>query len=68
MLDTVKVPIPRCDDGDYVVKAKNGKIEAIGRYVPKTLSIALREDFEGRKFYVTDYITGKPIDKVDLVL
>ena len=68
VLDTVKVPIPRCDDGDYVVKAKNGKIEAIGSYVPKTLSIALREDLEGRKFYVTDYITGKPIDKVDLEL
>ncbi len=68
VLDTVKVPIPRCDDGNYIVKAKNGKVETMGQYIPKTLSIALREDFDGRKFYVAEYLTGKPLDKVDLAL
>ncbi len=68
VLDTVKVPIPRCDDGNYIVKARNGKVETIGQYIPKTLSIALREDFEGRKFYVAEYLTGKPLANVDLAL
>ena len=68
VLDTVRIPIPRCDDGNYVVKAKNGKIEAQGQYIPKTLSIALREDFDGRKFYVADYQSGEPLKKVDLIL
>ncbi|MBO6249230.1 MAG: hypothetical protein J6N54_10500, partial [Bacteroidales bacterium] len=68
VLDTVKVPIPRCDDGNYIVKAKNGKVETMGQYIPKTLSIALREDFDGRKFYVAEYLTGKPLPQVDLAL
>ncbi len=68
VLDTVKVPIPRCDDGNYIVKAKNGKVETMGQYIPKTLSIALREDFDGRKFYVAEYLTGKPLANVDLAL
>ena len=66
--DTVRVRIPDCDDGDYVVKAKNGKLECNGTFVPKTLSLALRDDSEGSKFYVADYMTGKPLGKVDLRL
>lgn len=68
VMDTVKFEIPRCDDGDYIVRAKNGKIQAEGNYIPKTLSFAIRDDSEGKKFYVTDYLTGEPIDKVDLSL
>ena len=66
--DTVRLRIPDCDDGDYVVKAKNSKLECNGSYVPKTLSIALRDDSEGQKFYVAEYLTGKPLEKVDLRL
>ena len=68
VLDTVKLAIPRCDDGDYVVKAVNGKVADEAVYSPKTLSIAVREDSEGWKFYVADYLTGRPCDKVDLKL
>ena len=68
VLDTVKVPIPRCDDGDYLFTAKNGKLKASMPYTPKTLSIATRDDSAGQRFYVADYQTGKPIDKVDLEL
>ena len=68
VLDTVKVPIPRCDDGEYVITAKNGKIDDSQSYSSKTLSIALRKDYEGWRFYVTDYITGKPLESVDLKL
>ena len=68
VLDTVKLAIPKCDDGDYVVKAVNGKIADEAVYSPKTLSIAVREDSEGWKFYVADYLTGRPCEKVDLKL
>ncbi|MBR4166977.1 MAG: hypothetical protein IKR44_04030 [Bacteroidales bacterium] len=68
VLDTVKLAIPRCDDGDYVVKAVNGKVMDEAIYSPKTLSIAVREDAEGWKFYVADYLTGRPCEKVDLKL
>ena len=67
-MDTVKVEIPRCDDGDYVVKAKSGKLQSEANYSSKTLSIAMREDSEGQKFYVADYITGEPLKEVDLTL
>lgn len=66
--DTVKVDIPACDDGDYVVKARNGKLDYTTVYSPKRLSIAVRDDAEGMKFYVADYLSGQPVPKVDLRL
>ncbi|MBQ8060772.1 MAG: hypothetical protein IJ205_02345 [Bacteroidales bacterium] len=68
VLDTVKLDIPGCDDGDYIVKARNGKVEDVAAYSPKRLSIAVREDSEGWKFYVTDYLSGEPCPQVDLKL
>jgi len=66
--DTVKVCMPKCDDGDYVLTAKNGNATTMERYTPKRLSIALRDDCEALRFYVTDYMTGKPVETVDLTL
>ncbi len=66
--DTVRVPIPKCDDGDYLFTARNGKVKASQVYAPKTLSIAIRDDSAGQRFYVADYKTGEPIGKVDLGL
>ena len=66
--DTVRVPIPRCDDGDYLFTARNGKLKSTLSYSPKTLSIAVRDDSAGQRFYVADYQTGKPIGKVNLEL
>ena len=68
VLDTVKLDIPGCDDGDYLVRARNGKVEDVAAYSPKRLSIAVREDSEGWKFYVTDYLSGEPCKQVDLRL
>ncbi len=68
VLDTVRVPIPKCDDGDYLFTVKNGKLKESLPYTPKTLSIALRDDSEGQRFYVADYRTGKPVGKVSLEL
>ena len=68
VMDTVKVDIPKCDDGEYVVRAKNGKLTSEASYSSKTLSIAMREDADGKKFYVADYITGEPLKEADLAL
>ncbi|MBP5218688.1 MAG: hypothetical protein J6Z47_07065, partial [Bacteroidales bacterium] len=68
VVDTVRVPIPRCDDGDYLFTARNGKLKASMQYAPKTLSIAIRDDSAGQRFYVADYRTGEPVGKVDLGL
>ena len=68
VLDTIKVEIPKCDDGDYVLTMRNGKISEKANWRPKTLSIAVRDDSEGKRLYVADYLTGKPLEKVDLEL
>lgn len=68
VLDTVRVPIPKCDDGDYLFTVKSGKLKESLPYTPKTLSIALRDDSEGQRFYVADYQTGKPVGIVSLEL
>ena len=68
VLDTVRIAIPKCDDGDYLVKAVNGKIQDEAVYSPKRLSIAVREDSEGWKFYVADYLSGEPCESVSLKL
>ena len=68
VLDTVRFEIPKCDDGDYVLKMKNGKVTETAQWSPKTISIAVRDDSEGKRFYVADYLTGKPLEKVDLEL
>lgn len=65
--DTIEVKIPVCDDGDYVVTAKNGKVEARSHYFPSGISIAVKED-DVLRFYAADWKSGKPIEKVDLEL
>ncbi|MDI9552090.1 MAG: MG2 domain-containing protein [Bacteroidota bacterium] len=67
-LDEMKVPLPKVDDGDYTLVATNGKISGNCAYRPHTLSIAVRSDREGQKFYVAGFRTGKPVERVDLEL
>lgn len=69
VLDTLAVGLPALDDGDYTVRCYDGK-NVIGKYhYPKyTLSMALRTDKDGTGIYVADYRTGKPLDKVDVII
>lgn len=69
VLDTLAVELPALDDGDYTVRCYDGK-NVIGKYhYPKyTLSMALRADKDGTGVYVADYRTGKPSDKVDVII
>ena len=66
--DTVKVELPRCDDGDYIFTARNGKVISKAKWTKSTLSIAVRKDAEKMRFFVADYMTGEPVEKVDLEL
>ena len=66
--DTVKVDLPELGDGSYTLEAVNGKISDLAWYNQHTLSLAVRRQAEGYAAYVTDYISGKPLDKVTLVL
>ena len=66
--DTVKVELPKCDDGDYIFTVRNGKVVSKAEWEKKTLSIAVRKDSEKQRFFVADYLTGEPVEKVDLEL
>ena len=66
--DQVEVALPTLGDGSYSLEAVNGKVSDIAWYNQHTLSLATRRDARGRTAYVTDYITGKPLDKAELIL
>ena len=66
--DTLRLELPECNDGKYVFTARNGKVTSKAEWTKNTLSVALRADSEKRRFFVADYLTGKPLEKVDLKL
>jgi Large extracellular alpha-helical protein len=66
--DTVKVDLPTLGDGAYTLEVVNGKMNDLAYYNQHTLSLAVRRESSGYAAYVTDYLTGKPLDKVKLTL
>ena len=66
--DTVRVALPVLGDGAYSLEAVNGKLSGIAYYNQHTLSLAVRREADGFAAYVTDYISGKPLDKAKLTL
>ena len=66
--DTLETALPALGDGDYYIEAVSGKNTAACSYSQHTLSIATRQDARGLGVYVTDYQSGKPLDKVSLKL
>ena len=66
--DTVKVALPKLGDGSYTLEAVNGKIVGKTYYYQYRLSLATRRESGGHAAYVTDYLTGKPIDYAKLIL
>lgn len=67
--DKVGVKLPSLDDGDYLISCFSGR-KALGkcRYPRFTLSAAVRSDKEGLGVYVADYLSGKPLETVDMEL
>ena len=66
--DTVKVALPALGDGSYTLEAVNGKLNGLAHYNQHTLSLATRKEKGGYAAYVTDYVSGKPLDKAKLTL
>ncbi len=67
--DTVKVDIPLLDDGEYMVSVYDGAEELIRTdYEKYTVSLAGRMAADGMCVYAADYLSGKPVDKADLIL
>lgn len=67
--DTLTLDLPPLDDGEYSIICYDGK-DQMGRcHYPKyTLSVASRVNDEGTGIYVADYLSGRPLDKVDMTL
>ena len=66
--DTVRVALPALGDGAYSLEAVNGKLNGIAYYNQHTLSLAVRREADGFAAYVTDYISGKPLEKAKFTL
>ena len=66
--DTVSIDLPQLPDGSYTIEARNGKRSTQEHYSQYTLSMAVRQEGEGRSVYVTDYRTGEPLPFVTLRL
>ncbi len=64
--DTLEVQLPGCDDGEYLLKATNGKVSAVRNCSFNRLSMAVRQDSGDVRFYVADHRSGEPVDVVDL--
>ena len=68
-LDTMSLDLPELDDGDYLLQCFSGTEKLGERSFPKyTLSSAVRQDAGGLALYVADYMTGEPVDSVDVLL
>jgi len=68
VMDTVKTMLPAFSDGDYVLVYNGNSVDQEENFSKTTLSVATRQDSKGYSFYVADYMTGKPVDKVDVAL
>ena len=67
--DTLTFRLPDMADGEYKIECFSGITKLGESYFSKnTLSMSLRQDSKGTSIYVADYKTGKPVDRVDLVL
>ena len=65
-LETVNVPV--LEDGDYRFDVTSGKHTTFRRYVTRSISLAIRHDADGYRFYSANYVTGKPLEAVKLTL
>lgn len=65
--DTVKVSLPKMNDGKYAVKCTRGKAKVSFEMNRHTISTAMQFDKDGAcMIYAADWMTGKPAEKVDV--
>ena len=66
--DTIRVELPKLDDGTYGIECRSGKESLSFDYDKYTLSIASRRDSRGLGVYVADYVSGEPSESCSLTL
>ena len=64
--DALLLPLPDLADGTYTVKCVNGKTEESCIWDKYTISVASRWNGDGLGIWATDYISGQPIEEVDV--
>ncbi len=66
--DTVAMPFPSRDDGDYTVKLICGDDVRDFNIRRHSISLAAVQDAQGYKLYAADYDSGRPLGKYDVAL
>ncbi len=66
--DTVKFTLPAMNDGSYEVSLSSGKTQTEFSYERYTVSAAQKRDSKGYAVFVADYLSGKPLEKVNVRL
>lgn len=64
--DSILVTLPELPDGEYSIECQFGIIKVKSDYDKHSLSIAVRTHSEGKGVFVTDYLSGKPIENCTL--
>ncbi len=69
-LDTLECRLPAFNDGNYVIKVKADGIEDehSGRLDKYSVSAVWRQDSKSLSIYAADYLTGRPVEKADIVV
>lgn len=67
-LDTVVVPFPVRDDGDYLATATSGTVKNACNIARHSISLAAECDAGGCKLYAARYDSGEPLDLYDVSL
>ena len=66
--DKLLVELPNLPDGDYKVKCFRGDIKQNVDYQKYTISASVRLNAGGNGIWATDFISGEPLEKVDVEL
>lgn len=66
--DTLRLPLPLLPDGSYSLKYFSGSIKNEAEWERYSISTAVRSNSKGLGIWATDFISGEPLDSVDLEL
>ncbi|MBQ0097061.1 MAG: hypothetical protein KBS53_05360 [Bacteroidales bacterium] len=66
--DTVAVPFPVKDDGDYVARVSSEDVKDVCHIARHSISAAAVNDARGYKLYAAAYDSGRPLSKYDVAV
>lgn len=66
--DSLVIPMPDIDDGDYQLKLESGKTVFETDFSRYHLSTYILKDASGLKIFTADCISGRPVDRYDIKL